>query len=85
MYKLMKKRRTTKELFALLKEKVLAFCKNQPKIPSAEINHTDIIFPGELMFRKKGEKIDYGDPSISKGELIEMSKYLEYDFPLQTY
>lgn len=85
MYRSNKKKRTTKELFVLLREKVLAYCKDRPKMPPPDLNNANIIFPGEWGFKKLMDTIDYGESSISKSDLKGFASYLEYDFPLQTF
>ena len=85
MYRSNKKKRTSKELFVLLREKVLAYCRDRPKMPPPDLNNADIVFPGEWGFKKLMDTIDYGESSISKSDLKGFAGYLEYDFPLQTY
>lgn len=84
MYKIKKQtKRTSKQLFAILKDKLLELARSQPKIKVAQLSHQKIIFPEQLKFPAPNPE-EMADQSVTLADLKDHPT-AKYEFYLQSY
>lgn len=84
MYKIKKQaKRTPKQLFALLKDRLLEMARSQPKAKLAQVSVQNIIFPKALTFPQPNPD-ELTNPSVRLSDL-KAHPTAKYEFYLQDY
>lgn len=82
MYKIKKqKKRTSKEIFAILKDKLIEWARSQPRARTIEPTVQNILFPQPISFSQPKDE-EFSEPAVSLDHL-KKNPHAKYPFYLQ--